>query len=75
MPRESLQKTIGKFIKTARKNKKMTQQRLALLALGNDCYASKIGRIEKGELKGYTVETLDKILNELGFDFSSLFKD
>lgn len=76
MPRkDTLQQTIGKFIKTQRKKQEMSLEKLALLSLGKKTYASKISLIEKGQVKGYTVDTLDRILFALGFEMANLFKD
>jgi transcriptional regulator with XRE-family HTH domain len=75
MAKESIQVTIGKFIYKERKKQNLTLNELSLLAFKNEANANRIARIEKGLTKQYTVETLDKILNALGFKLRNLFKD
>ena len=56
---------IGKQIKILRKNKKLTQEELAL-----NCGISRVtlGKIEQGKLGNTSVKTLDLVLATLGLE-------
>jgi transcriptional regulator with XRE-family HTH domain len=75
MAKESIQLTIGKFIKRERKKQNMTLQKLSLLAFKNEMNSHRISKIEQGLTKSYSIETLDRILKALGFSFAEMFRD
>ena len=63
-------KLLGKRIRNYRKNKGLSQEKLAELA---GCHPTYIGQIERGE-KNATVESIEKIATSLNVPLSKLFE-
>jgi transcriptional regulator with XRE-family HTH domain len=74
MPKKTIQQIVGTFIATERKKQKLSLAKLSNLAFGHTHYANKIMDIEKGKIKEFSVDTLDKILSGLGFNMAEMFK-
>ena len=62
---------IGNKVKTLRKEQKMTQEELAILA---GISRVTLGKIERGILGSVSVKTLDLILNTLGYEIDLKMK-
>ncbi len=62
---------IGQNIRALREEQKLTQEKLA-----NICGISRVtlGKIERGELGGSSVKTLDLILDTLGYEIDFKIK-
>jgi len=71
---KKLQTEIGLFVHYHRKEQNLTLMNLSELAFGHLNYATKISKIEKGNLTNFSVETLDKITKALGFDLRTIFE-
>lgn len=74
MERKDIHQVIGIFIYKERKKQKLSMAQLSMKAHGTLGHASRIGKIEKGELKGCTVTTISEILKGLGYDMRQLFR-
>jgi len=64
---------IGKFIKSERTKKKMSQAELSKLSFGSIHQAKSVGLIEKGLKPNVEFQTIDKILFALGYDLKEVF--
>lgn len=62
---------IGERIKYFRMSKKLSQEKLALMAEINPAF---LGHLERG-LKSPTMNTVDKIINALGVSYGEFFSD
>ena len=62
---------IGNKVKTLRKEQKMTQEELAILA---GISRVTLGKIERGVFGSVSVKTLDLILNTLGYEIDLKMK-
>jgi len=62
---------IGNKVKTLRKEQKMTQEELAVLA---GISRVTLGKIERGVFGSVSVRTLDLILNTLGYEIDLKMK-
>ncbi len=58
-------KTLANFVKSRRKQMKMSQKKLALLAYGDENMQSKISAIENNKVEGINTNTVDKLLEVL----------
>lgn len=63
---------IGQYIKSIRRDRKITQQDLAFYIFSDKCL---ISQIERGSSKGITLATLVKICDVLDIPFKNLFQD
>ena len=66
-----LKKEIGSLIAQHRKRKKITQERLAVLA---DLHEDYIGKVERGE-RTPSLSSLLKIIRGLGMKYGTFFAD
>jgi transcriptional regulator with XRE-family HTH domain len=75
MSKETIQEAIGKFIYNERKKQKLSLTSLSIKVYKNKCSATRIGNIEKGIIRDYSINTVYEIIYALGYDMRELFKD
>lgn len=75
MKKETIQVAIGKFIYKERKKQNLSLETLSIKVYNNKCSATRIGNIEKGKTKAYSVNTISEIFTALGYDLREIFKE
>lgn len=74
MPRLTIQQSIGNFIHEERTKQGLSLRDLSTRTFKSEGHANTISKIEKGELKGVTLEKVYALLKSLGYDMTDLFK-
>ncbi|AOW10487.1 helix-turn-helix domain-containing protein [Flavobacterium gilvum] len=75
MKKETIQEAIGKFIYNERKKQKLSLTALSIKVYKNKCSATRIGNIEKGKTKNYSINTVFEIFYALNYDLREIFKE